>query len=80
MIYILKGSFWLLRMEAGRPVSREKSGATTNIQAKEMMTWGAWVGQSAGLPTLDFGSSGDLGVLRSSLKLGSMLGVEPAYA
>lgn len=35
---------------------------------------------SVGLPTLDFGSSGDLGVLRSRLKLGSMLGVEPAYA
>ena len=40
--------------------------------------WGIWVAQSLKHLTLDFGSSYDLRVIRSSPALGSALGMEPA--
>ena len=38
----------------------------------------AWVAQSVKHPTLDFSSGHDLGVVRLSLMLGSLPGMEPA--
>ena len=40
--------------------------------------WGACMIQSVGCLTLDFSSGHDLGVVRSSLELGSMLVMKPA--
>ena len=40
--------------------------------------WGAWVAQLVKCQTLDFDSGHDLIVVRLSLVLGSMLGMEPA--
>ena len=47
--------------------------------SKRGLSWGTWVAQLVKRPTLEFGSGPDLRVVSSSLTLGSVLGVEPAW-